>query len=247
VVYTKKQREYNKKEYQKNKERRRVYMIVYNQTPEGKASQVKYRRSQKAKERDKRFHIKHRKKRNEYSRQYYQEHKKYFNSYIKKRYEIKNEEIKEKAKKFYQKHKSKIIKQTKEYNKRHKEEKQEYVKEYRKNHKEKIRKQRKGYLQTPNGAEASRKASRKRRAYKNNIIEAYTQKEWTEKLNKTKGICPECKRNVGIDKLQLDHIYPISKASEDFKKIGVKKVYKIDDVQPLCINCNSSKWSSIFN
>ena len=39
---------------------------------------------------------------------------------------------------------------------------------------------------------------------------------------------------IGIDKLTLDHIHPLSKAEEG-------RIYTIDDIQPLCLSCNQSK------
>jgi len=92
------------------------------------------------------------------------------------------------------------------------------------------------YARTRKGKEIHNKSWRKRRATRMLIIEAFTMYEWLNKLEKTKGICPMCGKYVGIDKLTLDHIYPVSKA-----EIG--RIYTIDDVQPLCKSCNSKKSS----
>ncbi len=89
--------------------------------------------------------------------------------------------------------------------------------------------------------EQRRKDRMKRRAIENNIIETFTNKEWLEKLEKTKGFCPECKKWFGVARLTLDHIYPISKANADFLKTGIKRVYTIKDVKPLCLSCNCKK------
>jgi len=70
------------------------------------------------------------------------------------------------------------------------------------------------------------------------IIETFTKQDWKEKLEATNGICPNCGKNVGIEHLQLDHIYPISKAEAG-------RIYKIDDIQPLCGSCNSKKGDRI--
>jgi 5-methylcytosine-specific restriction endonuclease McrA len=74
-----------------------------------------------------------------------------------------------------------------------------------------------------------------------NIIHAFTGEQWLQKVKDTNGICPKCKINIGIDKITLDHIYPISKANKDFFETGIKRIYAIDDVQPICSSCNSSK------
>lgn len=92
-----------------------------------------------------------------------------------------------------------------------------------------------------------------RRARKNNIVEIFTLKQWQIKLDATKGICPgingKClneNSTVGLDKLEQDHIYPISKANDNFLKTGIKRIYSIDDVQPLCHKCNASKRDKII-
>ena len=72
----------------------------------------------------------------------------------------------------------------------------------------------------------------------NNIIEIFTNQEWLNKLEKTKGFCPKCNDWVGVARLTLDHIYPISKAKEG-------QIYTIKDVQPLCKRCNCSKGGRI--
>jgi len=63
---------------------------------------------------------------------------------------------------------------------------------------------------------------------------SFTLEEWNKKINKTKGICPMCGKYVGVNKLTLDHIVPLTKAQKRFE-------YTIDDVQPLCNKCNSKK------
>jgi len=104
-----------------------------------------------------------------------------------------------------------------------------------------IRLKQRAYLNTPMGRLLKRRRGWKRLEKKKKIIEIYTLEEWIEKLEKTKGICPSCREDVGIMKLSLDHIYPISKAYKDYKKTGIKHIYTIKDIQPLCKSCNSKK------
>jgi len=107
--------------------------------------------------------------------------------------------------------------------------------------KEKYRKQ-KEYLNTIKGRFLKRLKDRKRTFIKKNcIIEVYTEKEWVKKLRKTKGVCPQCKRFVGIKKLEKDHIYPIVRAGEDYFEGNIKRIYGINDIQPLCKSCNCKK------
>ena len=86
--------------------------------------------------------------------------------------------------------------------------------------------------------EKVRKYVRDRRARRNNVVHAFTQAEWHAKLHATGGYCPICNQHIGLQKLTLDHIIPISKAERG-------RVYTIDDVQPLCYSCNSSKGGRI--
>lgn len=79
---------------------------------------------------------------------------------------------------------------------------------------------------------------RKREARMVNITEVFTQEQWLAKRRATNGICPGCNVHVGLMKLQLDHIFPVSKAEKG-------TIYTIDDVQPLCISCNSRKWNRV--
>lgn len=73
-----------------------------------------------------------------------------------------------------------------------------------------------------------------RRIKKNKMIHNFSYNEWQKKLKATKGICPNCKKYIGIENLTIDHIYPISKAKEGH-------IYNLKDVQPLCKRCNSKK------
>ena len=45
----------------------------------------------------------------------------------------------------------------------------------------------------------------------------------------------------GIMKLTLDHIYPVSKAYKDYLNTGTKRIYSINEIQPLCLTCNIVK------
>lgn len=101
------------------------------------------------------------------------------------------------------------------------------------------------WIHTPIGKIIRDRAHRKRRAAKNNIIEQFTKKEFMLKAKACKGICPSCKepfnKTIKSKWLTVDHVYPVSLANKDFKKTGIKRVYNIEDVQPLCLRCNSSK------
>ena len=81
------------------------------------------------------------------------------------------------------------------------------------------------------------------------IIHNFTLDEWSFKLNMSKGFCKGFNREphfVGIENITLDHIYPVFRAYRDYLRTGIKKVYKIDDIQPLSFSCNSSKKDTII-
>ena len=44
-----------------------------------------------------------------------------------------------------------------------------------------------------------------------------------------------------LHKLTLDHIFALYWANIYFKQTGIKYIYTIKDIQPLCLTCNSSK------
>jgi len=124
-------------------------------------------------------------------------------------------------------------KKIKEYEDKHKEFKKLYNRIYqnKENYKRYKRKYMKKYFGTPEGKARKRLYTLKRKRWKDRVIHTFTNEEWISKLYSTNGVCPGCKTPVGIDKLQVDHIIPLSRSHE-------KQVYTINDVQPLCKSCN---------
>lgn len=123
----------------------------------------------------------------------------------------------------------------KKYRQSHKEERKEEKRRYRQSAKRK--EGNKKYAQSTRGREFHRMCDRKRRAIKEslNFWESWMNDSWEGMLNQTKGYCPKCNKHVGTDKLTMDHIIPLSKGG----------LHRIDNVQPLCILCNCSKWDKI--
>lgn len=154
--------------------------------------------------------------------------------------------------------------------KKYYQENKEYFKQYRKNNPERfgdkyyikkigdvpkkiieIRKKRekKYFEKHKNTEEFKRRKRRNSRNYRINhpererngifkemqLSESFTDKEWESKVKETNGICFLCGRfyEEGYG-LSLDHNPPVSKAPIGF-------VYTINDVQPVCRSCNSSK------
>lgn len=75
-----------------------------------------------------------------------------------------------------------------------------------------------------------------RRARQKNAIGSYTVGEW-ELLKKQYGYkCPSCNKIEPSIKLTRDHIIPLVKGGSNY----------IENIQPLCRSCNSSKNDSII-
>ena len=155
--------------------------------------------------------------------------------------------IRERQKKYYLKNKEIISKKHKQYRENNIDKINNLVREWQKNNPNKVFAYSKKH-QKKNSAkliERSKKwdknnpiklfaKQRRRRAKINDFYEIFTNEEWETMKNKTKGVCPKCKIYVGVDKITLDHIFPISKAPKGL-------IYTIKDIQPLCMSCNSSK------
>ena len=88
----------------------------------------------------------------------------------------------------------------------------------------------------------------RRRERESNCIHAFTREEWKFKCKETNGVCSCCHSIFDDDlhKLTLDHIFAIYWADKHFKDTGKKIVYTIDDVMPLCLQCNSAKCNKLI-
>ena len=74
---------------------------------------------------------------------------------------------------------------------------------------------------------------RERRNREKNVLGSHTKKEWENLCEKWGNTCACCKK---VKKLTEDHIIPISLGGTDF----------IENIQPLCISCNSKKHTKII-
>jgi 5-methylcytosine-specific restriction endonuclease McrA len=98
----------------------------------------------------------------------------------------------------------------------------EYKKKYRKNHKEIITQHRK------NNPEKYSAYKQNRRARELNVEGTFTAKEWKDLCKSYGNKCACCGKRR---KLTIDHVIPISKGGTNY----------IENIQPLCGSCNSSK------
>jgi len=73
----------------------------------------------------------------------------------------------------------------------------------------------------------------RRYAREKGAVGSHTLEEWKELKEKFNNKCAKCKEEKLLTK---DHIIPLSKKGTDY----------IDNIQPLCRNCNSRKWKFIY-
>lgn len=111
--------------------------------------------------------------------------------------------------------------------------KKEHQKRYYETHKDKFRKQsREGarrYRQRhPDRMTIIRENSRAKNDY--GLTTKITEDEW-KAIKYKSPICPRCKKDVGCENLEMDHIIPM--------KDGGK--HTIDNIQALCRTCNARK------
>ena len=99
------------------------------------------------------------------------------------------------------------------------------------------------YKQSEKGKRNSMLCATRRREAKNNSIHKWIKEEWKQKCEDTKGFCPCCNIpfNKNEYKCSLDHTPSLSEANKRFKLTGVKQIYTIENINPLCLRCNTIK------
>lgn len=241
MIYDKRndKKEYDKKYYLKNREKilqqsKNYYRKNIESIKKRKKEYYQKNNSEKIKKHIRKYQKNNPEKRREYAKKYYLENK----EKIKKKkidyyYSIKNNPEKYKI----------MIYNKKEYSKKWRDKNKKYMKKYYREYYwkniEKIYLKKKEWVK--NNKEKVREIIRKEnlRRKNKNIVHFFTVDEWVSKKNATNGICPSCNTFVGTEKLTLDHIFPVSKAEK-------RRIYTINDVQPLCKSCNSSKHDKII-
>lgn len=115
------------------------------------------------------------------------------------------------------------------YNKEHIEQKRKSNNKWAKNNPDKILHNRKQYIYRKKQAGGS-----------------FTEKEWNDLKEENNHTCPKCKRKEPEIKLTADHVIPTSKWKKWRRKNKVSyKCNDIENIQPYCRQCNSSKGNRI--
>ena len=148
-----------------------------------------------------------------------------------KKYRNDNKErITEYNKMYRDTHKEKIQK--------HREEHRDDAKKYYQDHKDKLNKYSAIYQQTPKGKIAIKNTHHKRSQLKNKTAkkDQPTAEQWEKIIDSQGGRCAICKCEFMDSNLPtMDHIVPLSKGGS----------HSSDNLQALCVSCNSSKHDTI--
>jgi len=140
---------------------------------------------------------------------------------------IKKQKQKEYTKRYYLKNKDEINKRKKINGKIYKPKDPDYFKKYYKNNKKHIIQLTRNW--NKNNPEKRRKYGNDRYVREKNIIGDYSISEWINLKIIMNNHCLNCWKTD--TKLTIDHIIPITKGGTNY----------IDNIQPLCKSCNSSK------
>jgi 5-methylcytosine-specific restriction endonuclease McrA len=90
--------------------------------------------------------------------------------------------------------------------------------------------------------------SSKRRSLKKQIGGSFTKEQWESMKIDYNFTCPDCGRSEPEIKLTVDHIIPITKWTEWAKKNNPQYLGNdIENIKPLCWQCNSFKKNKIIN
>lgn len=139
------------------------------------------------------------------------------------------------VRKSYRKNRVKVMARTNNWVKKNKEKSLVIKKKYRDAHKQESKEYaRKWRAKNP---DRSRLNVHRRRIRLLNAIGTHTLKQWELLIELTGYICVCCKRPDSEIRLTIDHIIPLIKGGTD----------NIDNIQPLCGKCNSSKGTKIIN
>lgn len=181
-----------------------------------------------------------------YDRKYFQEHKERINETARIRYKENSEKKRKAAIKWGKEN----VRKKRKYNKKWREKNPDKARRWCRENPEKIRElDRKRYQrdykkrleydkrwQKANPEKVNFR-NKRYRARKRKAKGSHTLQQWQEIKKRYNYCCVWCKKKEPEIKLTEDHIIPLDKNGSDF----------IENIQPLCQNCNSKKHTKIIN
>ncbi|MBU0461565.1 MAG: HNH endonuclease [Nanoarchaeota archaeon] len=153
-------------------------------------------------------------------------------NYWKKRYLEKRDEIRAQQSAYERSPEGRAKKRAYEAKPERKAKKAEYTAEYQSRlnvHKRRLAQSRQ-YRKTPKGRLSAQLHNQNRRARLLSAKGSFTKDEWLKVRKVTKGVCPLCGKKVGLEKMSVDHIIPLSKGGTN----------EISNIRAICKNCNSA-------
>lgn len=187
----------------------------------------------------KQYHQEHAEQDKEKRRMYTHEHAKQISENKKRYYRERAEQIKALRKIYQQAHAERIRKYRKtryqEYAEQFKAEKKEYYQEKAGLISEKRRNHRKAHPELH--VDADKEQFHRRRARKRMAEGSFTKQEWQALCVKYDFRCLCCGRQAPEIRLTADHVIPLVRGGSNY----------IENVQPLCSSCNSSKHNKIID
>lgn len=185
------------------------------------------------------YHIKHRERRLTTMKLHYQQNREHrlqqSHEYYKKTKPERQKYAKEYFQKYYPEHKETLIQTTLKWSEENPERRKELTHRYNKNNKEKINADCREYYKTHKNEAAE--AKRRYRARKMNADGNFTEEEWIVLKEFFNFTCLCCSKQEPEIKLTRDHVIPLIRGGSD----------SIDNIQPLCEDCNRSKYTTVID
>lgn len=154
--------------------------------------------------------------------------------------------MREQARAYYQKNKRRILELAKDHYQGNAQQMRARVREYHKANAKQISKRRKKNIEKQreqlrrwqrNNRERVRMDSRNRRALLFGNRGSFTAEEWQALCEMFGSKCLSCGESGEVKTLTVDHVVPLSKGG----------INSIENIQPLCGSCNSSKGTRIID
>lgn len=230
-------KECDRKYRQENSERIKKYMKQYqcDNSDELKEKSKIYQKNNKEKldESKKKYYNANKEQLKQYKHEYYQNNKERLTE-INRNYAINNRDKTNGYKiKYYENNKEKVLKIHRQYYKNNKEKLAELRKQYRENNKELIRERRIKYCSAQSYKEKHKIYTHNRKALKNSLEKNFKISDWELCKSKFNNMCAYC----GNEKeLTQEHFIPLTKGGE----------YTVNNIIPVCKECNSSKSNKNF-